>query len=131
MPHKPGHFKPFTSFLNQGMKNTDNQASNINMPPNPINTPMNNNTLDTPQFPDSAIRPPVEQPKPSSILDNLTMNNKVTRNLMNPEQPGGGGQLFGESGGMKKLTLHLAGVAAMVLLQTQHGKIIGMIGLAI
>ena len=100
MPHKPGHFKPFTSFLNQGMKNTNNQANNINMPPNPINTPMNNNTLDTPQFPDSAIRPPVEQPKPSSFLDNLTMNNKVTRNLMNPEQPGGGGQLFGESGGI-------------------------------
>ena len=67
MPHKPGHFKPFTSFLNQGMKNTNNQANNINMPPNPINTPMNNNTLDTPQFPDSAIRPPVEQQKPASF----------------------------------------------------------------
>tara|TARA_R100000152_G_C6698621_1_gene128642 strand:+ start:26 stop:769 length:744 start_codon:yes stop_codon:yes gene_type:complete len=68
MPHKPGHSKPFTSFLNQGMQNTDNQANNINMPPNPINTPT----------------------KPTSFLDNLTMN---------PKRPGGGGQLFENPGG--------------------------------
>ena len=97
MPQKP---KPFTNFLNQGMQNTNNQANNINMPSNPINTPMNNNAFNAPQFSDSAIRPPVEQPKPSSFLDNLTMNNKVTRNFMNPGQPGGGGQLFGEGGGI-------------------------------
>ena len=102
MPHKPGHFKPFTSFLNEGMKNTNREAGNINTPPNPMNTPidnpMNSNLLDTPQFPDSAIKPPVEQPKPPSFLDNLTMNNKVTRNLMNPGKTGGG-QLFGDTSG--------------------------------
>ena len=32
MPHKPGHFKPFTDFLTQGMQNTNQNISNMNQP---------------------------------------------------------------------------------------------------
>ena len=34
MPHKPGHLKPFTSFLTQGMQNTNQNINNAYMPTN-------------------------------------------------------------------------------------------------
>ena len=72
--------KPFTDYLNQGMQNTNKEAGSINMPPNPINTPpMNNNLFDVPQPP---VQQPIEQPKPPSMLDSMTMNNKITRNTL-------------------------------------------------
>ena len=41
MPHIPGHNRPFTSFLTQGMQNTNKNINNFNMPQNPnINNPM-------------------------------------------------------------------------------------------
>ena len=41
MPHLPGHNKPFTSFLTQGMNNTNQNINNLNIPQNPnINIPM-------------------------------------------------------------------------------------------
>lgn len=40
MPHLPGHKKPFTSFLTQGMNNTNQNINNLNTPQNPnINKP--------------------------------------------------------------------------------------------
>ena len=32
MPHRPGHFKPFTDFLNQGMQNTNQNIYDMSMP---------------------------------------------------------------------------------------------------
>ena len=41
MPHLPGHNKPFTNFLTQGMNSTNQNINNLNMPQNPnINKPM-------------------------------------------------------------------------------------------
>lgn len=58
MPHLPGHNKPFTSFLTQGMQNTNQNINRINTPwdTNPIGgstnylSPRNPNTINLPGF---------------------------------------------------------------------------------
>jgi len=77
MPHKPGHFKPFTSFLNQGMQNTNQNINNINQPN--INQPK--------AFSDSLIGEEIQPPGQTFSAPT--------------GQPGGGGQLFqSPSGGI-------------------------------
>ena len=61
MPHLPGHNRPFTSFLTQGMQNTNRNIGNFNIPggqtnylnpPNQFNRPFGNlyNPPGTPGF---------------------------------------------------------------------------------
>jgi hypothetical protein len=52
MPHIPGHNRPFTSFLTQGMQNTNRNIGNFNNPGGQTNylTPPNNNLFDPSNF---------------------------------------------------------------------------------
>mgnify|MGYP003134620869 CR=1 FL=1 len=52
MPHKPGHLKPFTNFLTQGMQNTSQNIANINQPQfQPFSNSLANSNINTFKIP--------------------------------------------------------------------------------
>ena len=51
MPHIPGHNRPFTSFLTQGMQNTNQNLNTMSMPNNQINFPKYPNPSELPMQP--------------------------------------------------------------------------------
>tara|TARA_R100001129_G_scaffold40524_2_gene27547 strand:- start:1538 stop:2629 length:1092 start_codon:yes stop_codon:yes gene_type:complete len=51
MPHLPGHNRPFTSFLTQGMQNTNQNLNTMSMPNNQINFPKYPNPSNLPMQP--------------------------------------------------------------------------------
>lgn len=72
MPHIPGHNRPFTSFLTQGMQNTNQNLNTMSMPNNQINFPKYPNPSNLPvqqDFIGTGNMKPIEEPSLGNQID--------------------------------------------------------------
>jgi hypothetical protein len=117
MPHLPGHNRPFTSFLTQGMQNTNQNINTMSMPNNQINFPKNPNPSNLPMqpgfqgvgnffnkpMPKGPSELPMQQdfmdmggPKPTDKLENPSNIYMGQNFMMNPNNPKPGLSAMGQ-----------------------------------
>ena len=92
MAHLPGHNRPFTSFLTQGMQNTNQNLNTMGLPNDPIYYPKNPNLSELPMqtgfgsfgnfFNKPMPKGPSEIPMQQDFMD--MGGPKTTDNIQNP-----------------------------------------------
>ena len=93
MPHIPGHNRPFTSFLTQGMQNTNQNLNTMSMPNNQINFPKNPNPSEIPMQQDFMN---MGGPKPTDKFENPSNIPMGQNFMMNPNNPKPGLSAMGQ-----------------------------------